>query len=52
LKTLQPKSRNGGDVETAPVRSYYTLEATLVLNLRLGGDRGDTILETEKFELQ
>jgi len=51
-ETLQPKSRNGGDVETAPVRSYYTLETTLELIMRLGGDRGDAILETVQFELQ
>jgi len=39
-------------VETAPVRSYYTLEIILEFILCLGGDRGDTILETVKFELQ
>ena len=45
-------SRNQEMVETAPVRSYYTLETTLELIMRLGGDRGDSILETVKFGLQ
>ena len=45
-------SRNQEMVETAPVRSYYTLETTLELIMRLGGDRGDAILETVQFELQ
>jgi len=39
-------------VVTAPQRNYYTLETTLELNPRFGGDRGDTILETEKSGLQ
>jgi len=45
-------SRNQEMVETAPVRSYYTMETTLELIMRLGGDRGDTIPETVKFGLQ
>ena len=52
MEILQSKSRNGGDVETAPVRSYYILETILELNPRFGGDRGDTIPETVKFGLQ
>ena len=39
-------------VVTAPQRNYYTLETTLELNPRFGGDRGATILEMVKFELQ
>ena len=39
-------------VETAPVRSYYTMETILELIMRLGGDRVDSILETVKFGLQ
>ena len=45
-------SRNQEMVETAPVRSYYTMETTLKLIMRLGGDHDDTILEMVKFELR
>ena len=34
------------------MRSYYTMETTLKLIMRLGGDHDDTILEMVKFELR